>query len=69
MVGRNVLGLQLIGERLLAKISALYVLCLMYSVVYSIISEICIIMYLYTCYLLCMACCLSLLCCDMYLVL
>jgi hypothetical protein len=43
MVGRNVLGLQPVGERLLAKISALYVFCVMFiSIVYLIISEICI---------------------------
>ena len=43
MVGRNVLDLQPIGERLLANISALCVLCVMFiSVVYLIISEICI---------------------------
>jgi hypothetical protein len=69
MVGRNVLGLQPVGERLLAKISALCVFCLMYSVVYLIISEICILMCLSAGYLLCMAHCLSLLCCDMDLVL
>jgi hypothetical protein len=43
MVGRNVLGLQPIGEHLLAKISAFSVFCVMFiSVVYLIISEICI---------------------------
>jgi hypothetical protein len=69
MVGRNVLGLQPVGEHLLAKISALHVFYLMYSIVYLIISEICIIMCLSPGYLLCMAHCLSLLCFDMDLVL
>jgi hypothetical protein len=69
MVGRNILGLQPVGERLLAKISALYVFCLMYSTVYLIIFEICILMFMSAIYFLCMACCLSLLCCDMDLVL
>jgi hypothetical protein len=69
MVGRNVLGLQPVGEHLLAKISALCVLCLMYFAVYLIISEICILMCLSVGYLLCMARCLSLLCCDVDLVL
>jgi hypothetical protein len=69
MVGRNVLGLQPVGEHLLAKISVICVFCLMYSIVYLIISEICILMCLSTGYLLWMACCLSLLCCGMDLVL
>jgi hypothetical protein len=43
MVGRNILGLQPVGEHLLAKISALCVFCVMFiSAVYLIISEICI---------------------------
>jgi hypothetical protein len=42
MVGRNVLGLQLVGEHLLAKISALCLFCVMFiSIAYLIISEIC----------------------------
>jgi hypothetical protein len=57
MVGRNVLGLQKNGECFLTKISALCVFGLMYSVVYLIISEICIIMCLFVGYLLCMARC------------
>jgi hypothetical protein len=69
MVGRNVLGLQPVGERLLAKISALCDFRLMYFIVYLIISEICILMCRSSSYLLCMACCLSLLCRDMDLVL
>jgi hypothetical protein len=69
IVGRNVLGMQLVGERSLAKISALYVFCLMYSIVYLIISEIRILMFLSAGYLLCMARCLSLLCFGMDLVL
>jgi hypothetical protein len=69
MVGRNVLGLQPVGEHLLAKISALCVFCLMYSTLYLIISEICILMCLSVGYFLCMARCLSLLFCGMDLVL
>jgi hypothetical protein len=43
MVGRNILGLQPVGECLLAKISALCVFCIMFiPLVYLIISEICI---------------------------
>jgi hypothetical protein len=43
MVGRNVLGLQPVGEHLLANISALCVFCLMFiSAMYLIISKICI---------------------------
>jgi hypothetical protein len=43
MFGRNVLGLQPVDEHLLAKITGLYVFCVMFiSVVYSIIFEICI---------------------------
>ena len=43
MVGRNVIGLQPVGEHLLAKISALYVFCVIFIlVVYLIISNICI---------------------------
>jgi hypothetical protein len=43
MVGRNVLGLQPVGERLHAKISSLFVFCVMFiSVVYLIIYDICI---------------------------
>ena len=66
MVGRNVLGLQPVGERLLAKIISLYVFYVMFiSVVYLIISEICIFNVL-VCWLfvvhdtLCMARCVSL---------
>jgi hypothetical protein len=69
MVGRNFLGLELVGERLLARISALCVFYLMYSAMYLIISEICILMCLSAGYLLCMGRCLSLLCCGMDLVL
>jgi hypothetical protein len=69
MVGRNVLGMHLVGERLLTKISALCVFCLMYSIVYLIIFEICILMCMSSRYFLCMAWCLSLLCCGMDLVL
>jgi hypothetical protein len=69
MVGRNFLSLEPVGERLLEKISALCVFCLMYSAVYLIISEICTLMCLSVGYLFCMECCLSLLCCDMDLVL
>jgi hypothetical protein len=46
MVGRNVLGMQPVGERLLAKISDLYVFYLMYYVVYLIIFDICNLMFL-----------------------
>jgi hypothetical protein len=54
MVGRNVLGLQPVGERLLAKISSLYVLCVMFIfVVYLIIFDICIF---YCAYLLAICC-------------
>jgi hypothetical protein len=69
MVGRNILGMQPVGEHLLAKISVLCVFCLMYSTVYLIIYEICILMYLSIGYMLCMEQCLSLLCCGMDLVL
>jgi hypothetical protein len=43
MVGRNVLGLQPLGERLHAKISAHYVFCVMFIYALNlIIYEICI---------------------------
>jgi hypothetical protein len=64
MVGRRILGLQPFDESLLAKIS---VLCVFY-LMYLIISEICILMLLFAGYLLCMAHCLYILCCDMDLV-
>jgi hypothetical protein len=51
MVGRNGLGLQPVGEHLLAKISALCVFYVMFIfVVYLIISNICILMCLSTSY-------------------
>ena len=43
MVGRNVLGLQPVGERLHAKISSLFVFCVIFIyTMYLIISDICI---------------------------
>jgi hypothetical protein len=69
MVGRNILGLHLVGECLLERqvhsLFSVYV----YSVVYLTISEICILRCMSGGYLLCMARCLSLLCCGMDLVL
>jgi hypothetical protein len=57
MVGRNVLGLQPVGECLLGKISALCVFCIMYIPLCIYLSLRCISMCMLVGYLLCMACC------------
>jgi len=58
--------MQLVGECLLAKISALCVFCVMFiSIVYLIISEICILICMSAGYFMCMEHYLSILCCSM----
>jgi len=57
MVGRNVLGLQLVGESLLEKISALCFFCIMYIPMCLYLSLKCNSMCMLVGYLVCMACC------------